>query len=75
MTSAIPYNVDQIDSTSLRSSNRSPVSTTNETFWVPTTSQRHSSTHSDAIATTSAGLFALDIVNLNVSCRILNFNR
>lgn len=55
VTSTIPYNVDTVDSTSLRSSNRSPVSA-NETFWVPTTSQRHPSTHSDAIATTSAGM-------------------
>lgn len=54
VANTIPYNVDSVDSTSLRSSNRSPVST-NETFWVPTTSQRHPSTHSDAIPTTSAG--------------------
>lgn len=52
VSNAIPYNVDTVDSTSLRSSNRSPVSV-NETFWVPTINPRHPSTHSDAIATTS----------------------
>lgn len=52
---AIPYNVDTVDSTSLRSSNRSPVSSVNETFWVPAINPRHPSTHSDAIATTSTG--------------------
>lgn len=50
----IPYNVDTVDTTSLRSSNRSPVSA-NETFWVPS-GQRHSSTYgSEMVATTSAG--------------------
>lgn len=52
---AIPYNVDTVDTTSLRSSNRSPVSSVNETFWVPTINPRHPSTHSEAIATTSTG--------------------
>lgn len=53
VNNAIPYNVDTVDSASLRSSNRSPVSV-NETFWVPTISNpRHPSTHSDVIATTS----------------------
>lgn len=53
VNNAIPYNVDTVDSTSLRSSNRSPVSV-NETFWVPAISNpRHPSTHSDVIATTS----------------------
>lgn len=60
----IPYNVDTVDSSSMRSSNRSPVSV-NETFWVPTTSQRHSSTFSEAIATTSAGL-QTTIINVDI---------
>lgn len=58
VTGTIPYNVDRdtVDTTSIRSSNRSPVSV-NETFWVPT-GQRHSGTYGgEAIATTSAGLF------------------
>lgn len=50
---SIPYNVDTIDSSSLRSSNRSPVSVS-ETFWVPT-GHRQSATYGDAIASTSAG--------------------
>lgn len=30
----IPYNVDNVDTTSIRSMNRSPTSA-NETFWIP----------------------------------------
>lgn len=52
---AIPYNVDTVDSTSLRSSNRSPSSSVNETFWVPTINPRHPSTHSDAYPATLTG--------------------
>lgn len=48
----IPYNVDAVDTTSLRSSNRSPVSV-NETFWVPP-GQRPST--SEAVPSTSAGM-------------------
>lgn len=61
MTNQIQYNVDKVDTTSLRSSNRSPVSV-NETFWVPATSQRHQSE-------TNAG--SLTGINLSFFCRSL----
>lgn len=50
---SIPYNIDTVDSNSLRSSNRSPVSVS-ETFWVPS-GHRQSATYGEAIASTSAG--------------------
>lgn len=51
---SIQYNIDTVDTTSLRSSNRSPVSV-NETFWVPG-NPRNSGIYGEGQANTSAGM-------------------
>lgn len=54
---SIPYNVDNLDSASIRSSNRSPVSA-NETFWIPASHRKSIGLGLDGAATTSAGKLA-----------------
>lgn len=50
VANAVQYNADKADATSLRSSNRSPVSSVHEAFWVPVKSQQ-----SETLRSASAG--------------------
>lgn len=59
---SIQYNIDTVDTTSLRSSNRSPVSV-NETFWVPG-NQRNSGIYGEGFANTSAGMYSSQLIYL-----------